>query len=172
MRKQKAEVFEDFTIPIGAPTLPPAVVFASVKFQEGNTPINEADLVVTPTDLEWVNETLQEGMKKSPAPSLAAERYLKTHFSQYDFDMPANKRLMQNFVLTKYFQQANDPDPKIAKAALDSLAKTNVVGLMDQKIEVNVAQRTSEDLEGELTKMLMKFLGREEKVINGEAVRA
>ena len=79
---------------------------------------------------------------------------------------------MQNFVLTKYFQQANDPDPKIAKAALDSLAKTNVVGLMDQKIEVNVAQRTSEDLEGELTKMLMKFLGREEKVINGEAVRA
>ena len=95
------------------------------------------------------------------------------HFKQYNFDLPVTQAQWQNFVLAKLVEQANDMDPKISKPALDTLAKTSVVGLMVEKQEISITHKTSDELEATLRSAMRKYLQRdEEKVINGVATRA
>ena len=63
-------------------------------------------------------------------------------------------------------------DPKIAKPALDTLAKTSVVGLMVERQEISITHKTSEELEATLRNAMRRYLGKNEKVIEGEAIRA
>ena len=171
MRKQKTEELKDFSIPLGKPSINPAAVFASLEFQKVNVPDDEP-IVVTEADKAWAEKTAHEGKKTTPAPSLAAERYLRTHFAQYNFDMPATQGPWRNFVLSKLLQQANDPDYKVSKPALDTLAKTSVVGLMDQKVDVSITHQSSEELTHALQAAIKNFRQlKEEKVITGEAKR-
>lgn len=172
-RKQKVRPTEEtVALPFGAPGGDTRAVFASVEFQKLNTPDEEA-LPLTPEDRKWIEDTTQAGRKVSPAPSLAAERYLNAHFKQYNFDLPVTQAQWQNFVLTKLVEQANDIDPKISKPALDTLAKTSVVGLMVEKTEVSITHRTSDELEATLRSAMRKYLQRDdEKVISGVATRA
>lgn len=172
-RKQKIRIDEE-AVPLvfGAPTGEPRAVFASVEFQKQNTPDDEV-APLTSEDRKWVEDTTQAGRKVSPAPSLAAERYLAAHFKQYNFDLPATQAQWQNFVLSKLVEQANDPDPKISKGALDTLAKTSVVGLMVEKQEISITHKTSDELEATLRSAMRKYLQKpDERVIEGVAVRA
>ena len=162
---------EEFLIPTGQPSADPARVFASVEFLKVNTPSKDIP-PLTAEDVAWVEQTRAAGHRPSPPPSLAAQRYLEEHLSHYNFDLPVTQTQWQNFVLTKLFQQANDPDTKISKAALDSLAKTSVVGLMVEKTEVNITHRTSEELNHLLKSAMDKYVRHGEKVIEGTATRA
>lgn len=162
---------DDFLIPTGEPTADPARVFASVEFLKVNTPSEEIP-PLTAEDVAWVEQTRASGHRPSPPPSLAAQRYLEEHLSHYNFDLPVTQTQWQNFVLTKLFQQANDADVKIAKAALDSLAKTSVVGLMVEKTEVSITHRTSEELNHLLKSAMDKYVRHSnEKVIEGTGSR-
>lgn len=163
---------EDFTIPLGrTPIAHLNAVFASAAFTNAEVP--DAPLSpLTTEDLDWVNETIAQGQKTSPAPSPAAERYLRTAFKQYDFDMPVTESQWRNFVLTKWYQQANDPDPKIAKPALDSLAKSCAANLMVEKKEINITNRSDEELNRELKELFASLRGKmAEKVIEGTVER-
>jgi len=166
----KNKTTDDFEIPLGVPSVNAQDVFADLKFQELNHP---ADLPLLPTeeDKKWAEKTAQEGVKLTSAPSLAAEKYLKKHFGQYNFDLPTTQGQWQNFVLTKLVQQANDPDPKISKSALDTLAKTSTVGLMVEKTELSVTHKTSDELEKTLRQAMQRYLNKsDEKVIEGTVV--
>ena len=172
-RKNKVRHDEEAVpLPFGMPTPGAEAIFASIDFQKLNTP-DDAVAPLTPEDRKWVEDTTQAGRKVSPAPSLAAERYLAANFKQYNFDLPATQAQWQNFVLTKLVEQANDPDPKISKGALDTLVKTSVVGLMVEKQEISITHKTTEELETTLRNAMRKYLQKpEEKVINGVATRA
>ena len=167
----------DFVIPLGrtAPAVV-AAVFASPAFQDAQSDPNtavKAPESLTESDLEWVHETVTQGQKTSPAPSPAAERYLRTAFKQYDFDMPVSESQWRNFVLTKWYQQAQDPDPKVAKPALDSIAKSVAANLMVEKREISISTRSDEDLNKELKSLFTTLRAKaNEKVIEGEATRA
>lgn len=167
---------DDFTIPIGrTPIAHLNAVFSSPAFQGSNFPHSEPEELVetlTSDDMEWVHETVNQGQKVSPAPSPAAERYLTTAFKQYDFNMPVTEGQWRNFVLTKWYQQANDPDPKISKAALDSIAKSCAANLMVEKKEISISTRSDEDLNKELKDLFRALRAKtSEKVIEGDAQR-
>ena len=160
-----------FPLTFGSPNADPAFVFKDIDFLKANTP-DDQELSLTPEDKTWIEETVNNGRKTSPPPTLAAQRYLETQLTQYNFELPGSKGAWQNFVLTKLFEQANDLDPKVSKAALDTLARTSAVGLMEQKIDVNVVHKSSEELQDELRRAMDRYLSRNEKVISGEATRA
>lgn len=172
-RKSKSSNHEEAVpLPFGTPTGDVTAVFASVEFQKGNTP-PDAVLPLTDEDRKWIEDTTQAGRKTTPAPSLAAERYLTAHFKQYNFDLPVTQAQWQNFVLAKLVEQANDLDPKISKPALDTLAKTSVVGLMVERQEINITHKTSDELEATLRSAMRKYLQKnEERVIEGTVLRA
>lgn len=163
---------DDFVIPLGLPRVNAQELFADLNFQELNHPEGFV-LHATPEDKEWAEKTAQEGARLTKAPSLAAEKYLKTHFGQYNFDLPTTQGQWQNFVLTKLVHQANDPDPKVSKPALDTLAKTSTVGLMIERTELSITHKTSDELEKTLRQAMQRYLNKpNEKVIEGEVVRA
>ena len=166
------DISEDFVLPLGkVPAAHAAAVLSSPAFQNFNIPEDEA----TPLTLEdhaWIQKTVEEGTKSTPAPSIAAERYLRKAFSEYAFDMPVTEGQWRNFVLTKWYQQANDPDPKVAKSALDSIAKSCAANLMVEKKEISVTNVTDEELKKDLRNMFQQLLSKaQERVIEGEAVR-
>jgi len=67
---------------------------------------------------------------------------------------------------------ANDPDPKIAKAALDSIAKSSAANLMVEKKEINITTRSDEELNKELKDLFASLKAKaSEKVITGTAER-
>lgn len=157
-----------FDVPLGVPTADAVAVFANLEFQKVNTREEDA-IVLTEHDKDWIEQTKSEGKKVTPPPSYAAQRYLEKHLGQYNFDLPVTQTQWQNFVLTKLFEQANDLDPKISKPALDTLAKTSAVGLMDQKVDVSITHKSSEELESALKKALERYTGM--KTIEGVAER-
>ena len=163
----------DFDIPIGpTPIAHLHAVFSSDAFKNGDTP-DEPLQALTSEDMDWVQETVAQGQKVSPAPSEAAARYLRSAFKHYDFDMPVTESQWRNFVLTKWYQQANDPDPKISKAALDSIAKSSAANLMVEKKEISITNRSDEDLNKELKELFKSLRAKaNEKVIPGEFTRA
>ena len=166
------DIPEDFVLPLGkVPAAHAAAVLSSPAFQNFNIPEDEA----TPLTLEdhaWIQKTVEEGTKSTPAPSIAAERYLRKAFSEYAFDMPVTESQWRNFVLTKWYQQANDADPKVAKAALDSIAKSCAANMMVERKEISVTNVTDEELKKDLRNMFQQLLSKtQERVIEGEAVR-
>lgn len=103
------------------------------------------------------------------APSAPALRSLQRSMEKYDGPMPVNKEQWQNFVLQKYYEQANDIDPKISKPALDALARTNVVGLNQEVQEVSINVRSTVEIESELLQVVNSLLNKpKEKVIDVE----
>ena len=161
----------DFLIPLGRPDVDPVAVFASVEFLDQNTPASEKVAKPTAEDKEWVSTQLTtQTPDLASAPSLPAYRRLKRHMDQYDFVVPGNQDQWQSYVMSKYFELTLEEDPKIVKSALDSLAKTSIVGLAVEKTEININTLPTQELESELLQALKKYSS--EKVINGEATLA
>ena len=164
---------KEFDIPLGpVPIAHVNAVFASAAFQEGVIP-KEPVGPMSQEDLDWVEETVSNGQKLSPPPSPVAERYLRTAFKHYDFDMPVTEAQWQNFVLTKWYQMAVNSDPKVSKPALDSIAKSGAANLMVEKREINITSRSDEELNKELRDLFKALKDKtNERVIEGEAIRA
>ena len=79
--------------------------------------------------------------------------------------MPVTKEAWQNYVMQQYYMQSLDPDPKVSKAALDSLAKTSIVGLHEERKEITLELKSTVDLQSEALALLRSLAQREEKVI-------
>lgn len=127
----------------------------------------------------WVKTAIEE-IKATPekkedilytAPSAPALKSLQNALQRYEGAMPVTKEQWQNFVMQKYFEQANDIDPKVSKPALDALAKTSMVGLHEERKEINLEIKSSIELQSELLQTIQKLTSKtEEKVIEGEWV--
>lgn len=125
----------------------------------------------------WVKTAIEE-IKATPekkeailytAPSAPALKSLQNALQRYEGAMPVTKEQWQNFVMKKYFEQANDIDPKVSKPALDALAKTSMVGLHEERKEINLEIKTNVELQTEALTLLRSITARQsEKVIDGE----
>lgn len=145
---------------------PGAVVFARPSFQNYNPPTKEE---LSPAEKSWVTLKTIDPENTTPPPTKFAERLLNSQLEQFAFPMPGSKEAWQNFCMYKYFELANDPDPKISKPALDSLAKTSVVGLHEERQEININTKSTIELQSEALTLLRSIAKRgEEKVIEGE----
>jgi len=154
----------DFTVPLhGLDTYATADVLKSKAFQEGETPPLSAE------DKAWL---LQQDKNPSPAPTPAAQAALEKQLARFNFVVPGSKEQWQSYVMYKYFELTLDSDPKISKPALDALAKTNIVGLHEEKLEVSINTKSTIELQSEALMLLRNIARREERVIEGEVLDA
>lgn len=126
----------------------------------------EADRPLTKAEKSWVEEAKSNPEIRQEAPSAPALRALGKQLERYAGPMPASKEQWQNYVMQQYYMQSLDPDPKISKPALDSLAKTSVVGLHEERKEISLEIKSSVELQAEALTLLRSIANRQnEKVI-------
>jgi len=88
--------------------------------------------------------------------AIVLEKMLAKH--DYVLADPSNK--MRNYVVFKLFEHAENDDPKVSLKALEYLAKSSEVGLFSDKIEVNINQKSTIELESELSSLLKSIANR------------
>lgn len=158
----------DFEVPLTIEAAPNPALF----FEDESRPLKKEETV-------WVRNAVEE-ISSTPdkkeailytAPSAPALKSLQSALQRYEGAMPVTKEQWQNFVMKKYFEQANDIDPKVSKPALDALAKTSMVGLHEERKDINLEIKTTVELQAELLQTIQKLTSKtEEKVIEGEWV--
>lgn len=161
------DIGEDCPLPLEA-RCPMSAIFARESFKTGQLPTDQ-EVPLSTEDKQWLAQKATTPENTSPPPSYAAERFFKSQLDRFNFVMPATQEQWQNYVMYKYFELSLDPDPKISKPALDSLAKSSVVGLATEKTEININSLPTAELEKELLSAIKRFSG--EKVIEGKAER-
>lgn len=139
--------------------------FARQSFKAGQLP-TAVEAPLSAHDKAWIVEKGQNPNSPAPPPSLAAERALQRHLAAYNFVVPGTQDQWQSYIMSKYFELTLDPDPKIAKPALDALAKTSIVGLMVEKQEISIVHKSTEELEKALRDAITRYAG---KTIEGTA---
>jgi hypothetical protein len=147
---------DEFEISFGPAECDAVEVFQRASFKAGEPP-NYADL--NKAEKAWIAAATALPENAPPAPTKLAERLLKNQLEGYAFTMPATQEQWQNYVMYKYFELSLDPDPKISKPALDSLAKSSIVGLTSEKTEININTLPTADLEKELLSALRAYTG-------------
>ena len=110
------------------------------------------------------NEAMQIYTEAPNAPSkpttLGAAIVLNKMLAKHDYVIPDPATKMRNYVVFKLFEHAENDDPKVSLKALEYLAKSSEVGLFSDKIEVNINQKTSIELETELSSLLKSIANR------------
>lgn len=92
----------------------------------------------------------------TPGAALMLNKLLSKH--DYTLTDPVAK--MRNYVMYKFFELAEDEDPKVSMRALENLAKTADIGLFAERVEINIHQKTTVDLESELSLLLKNIASR------------
>lgn len=149
---------EDFPIPLLLQGEPNPALFLP----------KEADRPLTKKEKDWVKEAKVNPEVVREAPSAPALRALGKQLEKFAGPMPASKEQWQNYVMQQYYLQSLDPDPKVSKPALDSLAKTAIVGLHEERKEISLEIKTNVELQTEALTLLRSIANRQnERVING-----
>lgn len=126
----------------------------------------EDDRPLTKAEKSWVQEAQNNPELQQAPPSAPALRALGKQLERYAGPMPASKEQWQNYVMQQYYLQSLDTDPKVSKPALDSLAKTSIVGLHEERKEVSLEIKTNVELQSEALALLRSIAARQnEKVI-------
>lgn len=155
-----SEEAPEFTVPLhGLDTYAAADALKSKEFQEGSLPPLNAE------ERQWL---LQQPTNPTPPPTPAAQAALERQLARFNFVVPGSKEQWQSYIMYKYFELSLDPDPKISKPALDALAKTNIVGLHEDKQEISITTKSTIELQSEALTLLRSIARREERVIEGE----
>lgn len=149
---------EDFSIPLQVQGEPNPALFLP----------KEEDRPLTKKEKDWVKEAKVNPEVVQSAPSAPALRALGKQLEKFAGPMPASKEAWQNYVMQQYYLQSLDPDPKVSKPALDSLAKTAIVGLHEERKEISLEIKTNVELQTEALTLLRSIANRQnERVING-----
>jgi Txe/YoeB family toxin of Txe-Axe toxin-antitoxin module len=82
---------------------------------------------------------------------------LEAILSEWDGEVLDVSRRLRNYVTNKLIMESVDPDPKQRMKALENLGKIASVGLFSERIDINVAHRTVQDIENDLVKTLQMY---------------
>lgn len=155
---------------------PEAIDIPLVSEGKGSAALFLGDRPLNKQDEQWL-KSAASAIRKDPeaqktiaatAPTRTALTALDNAINKFSGPMPGTREGWQNFVMSKYFELANDIDPKVSKPALDSLARTTAVGLHEERVEVSLEVKSNVDLQVETLDLLRRLAARsEEKVING-----
>jgi hypothetical protein len=64
---------------------------------------------------------------------------------------------IRNYLIHKFFTFAESEDPAISLKGVEMLARTNMVGLFKERVEVSFTDKTNEELEMQLQEMMAKL---------------
>ena len=68
-----------------------------------------------------------------------------------------DKAAWQHFVMAENYELANDPDVDVRSKALERLAKSSIVGLYEQKVQINVSTLAPEALQDKLEMLVNRI---------------
>jgi hypothetical protein len=85
---------------------------------------------------------------------------LDSLLAKYDYQLVDPSTKMRNYVMFKFFELAENPDEKVSMRALENLARTSDIGLFAEKIEVNINQKSTAELESDLTRLVTNLLSK------------
>lgn len=158
-----SEETPEFTVPLhGLDTCATAEALRSKEFQDGTLPPLNAE------ERQWL---LQQPTNPTPPPTPAAQAALERQLARFNFVVPGSKEQWQSYIMYKYFELSLDPDPKISKPALDALAKTNIVGLHEDKQEISITTKSTVEIETELLTLIQRLVNKkpvQEDALDGE----
>lgn len=96
-----------------------------------------------------------------PKPTtLGAARMLDSLLAKYDYQMVDPSTKMRNYVMFKFFELAESSDEKTSMRALENLAKTSDIGLFSDKVEISINNKSTEELEKDLTRLVGSILNK------------
>ena len=146
----------DFPIPLQVEGVPDLSLFLP----------KEPDRPLSKTEKEWVKVAQTNPEIRREPPSAPALKALGRAMEKFAGPIPVTKEQWQGYIMQQYYLQSLDPDPKISKAALDSLAKTSIVGLHEERKEITLELKSTIDLQSEALTLLRSLAQRNnEKVI-------
>lgn len=126
----------------------------NIRYKENpheNTPheLLFAEAVGRELPVETVKDILRTPEKVREAQRLIAD---------FDYKVVQSAASLRNYVTNRLIIESNDPSPKIRVQALTLLGKITDVGLFTDKTEINVINRTSEELEAKLHDKLRRYI--------------
>lgn len=135
--------------------------------------VNEgAEVQVTSSDSAIAHEIASTGnlnIAKTPPGAILKLEALLDH---YDHEFLEANRKIQNLVTNKLLEETENEDPKVRLKALELLGKRKGVQLFSDQVEVTIKQKPIEEIEGELDRLLEKYMGPVQYADNGEVVEA
>lgn len=143
---------------------------SSLSFLEANAlPLPQ----VTPQERMEALKIYHEAPDAPSAPSTpATAMLLNKMLTKFDYDMGDPKAKMRNYVMFKFFELAENDDPKVSMRALENLAKTSDVGLFSERVEVSISSKDTDTLEKDVGRLVAGILNRKNKpvVADGEFI--
>lgn len=97
-------------------------------------------------------------MAPSKPSTLGTAVVLDSMLAKYDYALNDPMHKMRNYVMYKFFEHAENEDPKISLKALEYLAKSSEVGLFTDRVEINIHEKPTEELKSELTSLISSIL--------------
>jgi hypothetical protein len=130
----------------------------SLSFLEGNgLPLPD----ITEEDRKEALKIFHQSPTAPSAPTtLGAQRMLDSMLAKYDYSLSDPSAKMRNYVMYKFFELAESSDERISMKALENLAKTNEIGLFSDKLEININQKATVEIESELARLVTGILER------------
>lgn len=89
---------------------------------------------------------------------------LEAILSEWDHEVLDVSRRLRNYVTNKFIAASTDADPKVSMRALENLGKISSVGLFNDRLDVTVTHRTTQDIQAELAKTLEIYMGQAQTV--------
>lgn len=106
----------------------------------------------------WTMAEMRATGKAIEPSTPGAARVLEKLLKKFDYNLPNSSNQMRQYLVYKLFDWAENEDPKVSLKAVEMLGKVSEIGLFTTKLEVSTAEKPTEELESELTK-LMKTMG-------------
>ena len=107
------------------------------------------------------NEALRIFLDQPDAPlaptTSGAAKALEKLLKRFDYNLPNATNKMRQYLIFKMFELAENDDPKLSIKALEMLGKVTEIGLFSTKIEVSTIDKSTKDLEGELSSLLNTY---------------
>jgi len=136
-----------------------------------------AEIAIGQEERKEAREIFNDSPMAPKVPTTSGTAYqLKALLNEYDFQVLESNIQARNFIVNRFLDIANPnykkgrgmngeeivvEPAKVAEQlkALELLGKVSEIGLFTERIEVNINNKTSEELETELVQTLAKYMG-------------
>ena len=126
-----------------------------------------AEIEITPEDSHKARELMVADkpfkVGKTPPGSILK---LESLLTEYDHEFLGANRRIANYVTNRLLEETVDEDARVRLKALELLGKRRGINLFSEQMEITIRQKPTEDLEGELTTLLEKYMGDAEVIRN------
>lgn len=119
---------------------------------------NGLEVEITPEDKQKAHVMAAEGkinLNTTITPGTIIN--LEAILTEWDQEVLDVSRRLRNYVTNKLIMESVDPDPRQRMKALENLGKIASVGLFAERVDINVAHRSVQDIEKDLVKTLALY---------------